>query len=293
MTDFLLIVSLISSMQQKRETYMTTQLIDTLAGAPRETHAQSDGQKLTIGDGFVAQSYQHTDFQGLMDPLIMVDHFVATKPTFGPHAHAGLSAVTVMFEDSEGAFHNRDSLGNDLELAPGDLYWFKAARGALHDEAPRPDARTHALQVFVNLPAENRHDAPFAFHLPAKDIPKLAGDRSTARLILGEGNGVTGRVAPDVPLTLLDIYMQAGRSVYAQRQQRPTRLDLGHYWHLHRDLERRVCQSETWQSHRMCRCLRHLIYLRRGRPCRPVSGASLAPSLCSTGAVRDGQSSRA
>lgn len=187
---------------------MTTPIIDTLAGAPCETHAQSDGREIIIGDGFVAQSYQHSDFRGLMDPLIMVDHFVATKPTFGPHAHAGLSAVTVMFEDSEGAFRNRDSLGNDLELAPGDLYWFKAARGALHDEAPQPGARTHALQVFVNLPAENRHDAPCAFHLAARDIPRLAGHRSTARLILGDSNGVTGRVAPDVPLTLLDINMQ-------------------------------------------------------------------------------------
>lgn len=189
---------------------MTTHIIDKLAGVPCETHAQSNGREITIGSGFVAQSYQHSDFRGLMDPLIMVDHFVATQPTFGPHAHAGLSAVTVMFEDSEGAFRNRDSLGNDLELAPGDLYWFKAARGALHDEAPQPGARTHALQVFVNLPAENRHDAPDAFHLAAKDIPKLAGNRSTARLILGASNGVTGPVAPDVPLTLLDINMQAG-----------------------------------------------------------------------------------
>ncbi|WP_368085985.1 pirin family protein [Tropicimonas marinistellae] len=189
---------------------MTKQHIDKLVGAPTETHALSDGRKVTIGDGFAARSYQHTDFQGLMDPLIMVDHFVMTRPTFGTHAHAGLSAVTVMFEDSEGAFLNRDTLGNDLNLAPGDLYWFKAARGAIHNEAPRPGAKTHALQVFVNLPAKNRHDAPSAFHIAAKDIPKLRSDRANARLILGETNGVTGQAAPDIPLTLLDINMQAG-----------------------------------------------------------------------------------
>lgn len=189
---------------------MNTQRIDKLAGVPCETHAQSDGRKITIGDGFEAKSYQHADFRGLMDPLIMVDHFIMTQPTFGTHAHAGLSAVTVMFEDSKGAFRNRDSLGNDLELAPGDLYWFKAARGAIHNEAPRPDARTHALQVFVNLPTENRYDAPSAFHLAAKDIPKLSGDRATARLVLGESKGVTGAAAPDISLTLLDIDMHAG-----------------------------------------------------------------------------------
>ncbi len=100
--------------------------------------------------------------------------------------------------------------GNDVDLAPGDLYWFKAAQGAIHNEAPRPGARTHALQVFVNLAEENRHDAPSAFHLAAKDIPKLPGDRATARLVLGESNGVAGAAAPDIPLTLLDIEIQAG-----------------------------------------------------------------------------------
>lgn len=189
---------------------MNTQLIDKLAGVPCETHAQSDGRKIIIGDGFAAQSYQHEDFGGLMDPLIMVDHFVMTQPTFGTHAHAGLSALTVMFEDSKGAFRNRDSLGNDLDLLPGDLYWFKAARGAVHNEAPHPGARTHALQVFVNLPAEIRHDAPSSFHLAATDIPKLAGDSANARLVLGKSNGVTGAAAPDIPLSLLDISMRAG-----------------------------------------------------------------------------------
>ncbi len=189
---------------------MNMRHIDKLAGVPCETHAQSGGRPLRIGDGFEAQSYQHADFRGLMDPLIMVDHFTMTQPTFGTHAHAGLSAVTVMFEDSEGAFHNRDSLGNDLDLAPGDLYWFKAARGALHNEATRPDARIHALQVFVNLAAEHRHDAPAAFHVAAADIPRLMGEGATARLVLGEGGGRQGAIAPDNPLTLLDIDIKAG-----------------------------------------------------------------------------------
>ncbi len=189
---------------------MNTQHIDKLAGVPCETHAQSEGRPLTIGDGFQAQSYHHGEFRGLMDPLIMVDHFTMTQPTFGTHAHAGLSAVTVMFEDSQGAFNNRDSLGNDLDLGPGDLYWCKAARGALHNEATRPGAKTHALQVFVNLSAEHRHDAPAAFHVAAADIPRLAGERANARLILGEGGGIQGAVAPDNPLTLLDIDIKAG-----------------------------------------------------------------------------------
>ena len=189
---------------------MNTQFFDGSANALRTDQARSDGKRVSIGDGFSARSYRRSEFSGLMDPLIMVDHFVMTEPTFGTHAHAGLSAVTVLFEDSEGAFRNRDSLGADIDLAPGDLYWFKAARGAVHNEEPRPGARTHALQVFVNLPAEKRRDAPAALHLPAKDIPRIAGDRASARLLLGESDGVAGAQAPDVPLTLLDINLREG-----------------------------------------------------------------------------------
>ncbi len=189
---------------------MITQFIDKLAGVPCETYAQSDGQRIARGDGFSATSYQHADFRGLMDPLIMVDHFTMTAPTFGTHPHAGLSAVTVVFEDSEGTFRNRDSLGNEIDLEPGDLYWFKAARGAIHNEQPRPGSRTHALQVFVGLPADRRQDAPSAFHLRAKDVPRLHGERATARLLLGESHGVAGAAAPDNPLSLLDITIEAG-----------------------------------------------------------------------------------
>ncbi|MEM7471597.1 MAG: pirin-like C-terminal cupin domain-containing protein [Pseudomonadota bacterium] len=188
---------------------MTTQLIDKLAGVPCETYAQSAGQRIARGDGFSATSYQHAVFRGLMDPLIMVDHFTMTAPTFGTHPHAGLSAITVMFEDSEGVFRNRDSLGNDIDLGPGDLYWFKAARGAIHNEQPRPGSRAHALQVFVGLPADRRRDAPSAFHLRAQDVPRLHGERATARLLLGESNGLAGATAPDNPLSLLDITLQA------------------------------------------------------------------------------------
>ena len=80
--------------------------------------AIQQGETMTRGEGFEALSFIHRTLDGLMDPLIMVDHFTMTAPTFAPHAHAGLSAVSVLFEDSTGSFRSRDSLGNDIELAP-------------------------------------------------------------------------------------------------------------------------------------------------------------------------------
>ena len=79
----------------------------------------SKGHYFEVGEGFSAHSFRHTDYAGLMDPLIMVDHYTMSKPTFGAHPHAGLAAVSLLFEDSEGQFRNRDSMGNDFDLLAG------------------------------------------------------------------------------------------------------------------------------------------------------------------------------
>jgi redox-sensitive bicupin YhaK (pirin superfamily) len=168
------------------------------------------GERMTRGGGFEALSFIHRQLDGVMDPLIMVDHFTMTEPTFGPHAHAGLSAVSVLFEDSAGGFRNRDSLGADIALAPGDLYWLKAGRGAVHDEAPTPGSRTHALQLFVNLPAAQKLDAPEARHVAATEMPVIEGPGHRVRVMTGESNGVVGAAPPALPFTILDIALQAG-----------------------------------------------------------------------------------
>lgn len=176
--------------------------------APRIAIQQ--GEAMARGAGFEALSFSHRTAGGLMDPLLMADHFTMTEPTFGPHAHAGLSAVSVLFEDSEGGFRNRDSLGNDVTLAPGDLYWLKAGRGAVHDEAPTPGSRTHALQVFVNLPAAQKLDAPAALHVPAARMPVIAGPGHRVRVMSGRSGAALGAQAPVGGITILDITLAAG-----------------------------------------------------------------------------------
>jgi len=103
------------------------------------------GTCFSIGNGFEAQSLKHEQFDGLMDPLVMIDHYTMTTPTFGAHPHAGMSSVSILFEDSEGVFNNRDSLGNNIDLLPGDAYWLMAGRGAIHDEKPTRGSHTHGL----------------------------------------------------------------------------------------------------------------------------------------------------
>lgn len=168
------------------------------------------GKPLSIRSGFEALSFKHAMFEGRMDPLVMVDHYTMIEPTFGAHPHAGMSAVTVLFEDSQGAFNNRDSLGNNIDLMPGDLYWLKAGSGAVHDEKPVPGARAHGLQMFVNLPARMKHDRPEALHVKAGDIPVIETNGARARIVLGESNGVRGASSPALPITILDVKIDKG-----------------------------------------------------------------------------------
>ena len=168
------------------------------------------GANLTIGTGFNAQSFRVGDIGEMMDPLVMVDHYVMTESTFGEHPHAGLSAVSLLFEDSEGLFHNRDSLGNNFDLKPGDLYWLSAGSGAVHDESPRANARVHGLQVFVNVPKAERFATPTSLHVRSTDMPVIKDPDFRVKIALGESNGVHGATSPSISMTILDGTIQPG-----------------------------------------------------------------------------------
>jgi redox-sensitive bicupin YhaK (pirin superfamily) len=160
-----------------------------------------------IGNGFSAHHFSEDMFDGGMDPLLMVDHFVMTAPTFEPHLHAGISAVTAMFEDSVGSFRNRDSLGNRVSLKGGDLYWLAAANGAAHEETPEDGARVHALQVFVNLPARMKHCPARVLHVQAETVPVLEGDGYRVRVVLGTTGATSGADGTPEEMTLLDGFL--------------------------------------------------------------------------------------
>ncbi|UPG94457.1 pirin family protein [Luteibacter aegosomatissinici] len=147
-----------------------------------------------------------------MDPLVKVDHFVMTAPTFEAHVHTGISAVTALFEDSRGRFLNRDSLGNNLALQGGDLYWLAAGRGAAHEEKPTEGGWIHALQVFVDLPPRAKGEPPRAVLVQAADVPLVEAVGCRVRIVLGRSGAVVGELGTPQEMTMLDGVMDAGAS---------------------------------------------------------------------------------
>ena len=170
--------------------------------------------------GFDAHSGAHmlrTDLSWI-DPFIGIDSFTMPQPFFGPHPHAGMSAVPVMLPESEAGFINRDSLGDRSTIAPGDLHWTQAGRGMMHEEVPAvPGQAAHGLQVFVNLASVNKQAEPVAFHVNHQDMPMVAGPGSSVRVIAGEFAGRASPIAHDArwvtKVNVLDVTLDAGASL--------------------------------------------------------------------------------
>lgn len=139
-------------------------------------------------------------------PLALLDTFRVSGAPFGPHPHAGFSAITYVLEDSAAALRSRDSLGNDLVIRPGGLVWLQAGRGAQHQEVPAMAGQElHGAQIYVNLSARNKMVAPQTLFLQPEQVPvwtHAAGDR--VRVLVGRYGDLASAITPAEPYTILD-----------------------------------------------------------------------------------------
>lgn len=146
-----------------------------------------------------------------IDPFLQLDHFFMGQPTFPPHPHAGFSAVTYLFEDSEGSFINRDTMSaeDSVLIHPGDLHWTQSGSGMVHEETPtEPGKVCHGLQMFVNLAAVNKFSEPKAFHLNSSSIPIYEdGKDGRVRVLAGDAFGLSSPLQTLTPVTILDAFL--------------------------------------------------------------------------------------
>ncbi|WP_199866276.1 pirin family protein [Flavobacterium sp. Root186] len=160
---------------------------------------------------FFARKARNNDFDGLMDPIIGFDHFELTHDIFGPHPHAGMSAISYVFEKSA-SYHSIDSRGNNVIITPGSLLWTYAGKGIVHSEFPVPDgAAVEGLQLFVNIPASQKQQDPKSIFIDKLQIPEIKQEGVRVRVVCG-GSGTTlnKTVTPD-ELTILHVFLEAGK----------------------------------------------------------------------------------
>jgi redox-sensitive bicupin YhaK (pirin superfamily) len=162
-------------------------------------------------------SYEFTTAQlssrsvgGDIDPVIGIDHFIMRVPVFAPHPHAGFSAVTYLFEDSQGEFIIRDSLGHHIAAKPGSVIWTITGSGVVHEEFPRERGKpTHGLQIFMNLAAAEKMQAPRVMFVDGPDVPVSQRPGARIRVLVGSVGDVHGKIEPPGDITFLDVKLDA------------------------------------------------------------------------------------
>ena len=108
---------------------------------------------------------------------------------FGPHPHRGIQTVT-FFLQGEG-FH-QDNVGNRFSVAEGGVQWMVAGSGLLHaeqltDRLLQTGGPVELMQLWLNLPARRKAEAPSYQGLQAADLPTLLLDHGRAQLTLVAG----------------------------------------------------------------------------------------------------------
>jgi len=139
----------------------------------------------------------------MVGPFIFFDQMGPAEFLIGsgidvrPHPHIGLATVTYLFD---GEIVHRDSLGTALSIKPGELNLMSAGRGIVHSERTGPEQRAKGprlfgIQAWAALPKSHEEGAPAFAHHDASELPRIAGDGKTVRVIMGTLYGETSPAA--------------------------------------------------------------------------------------------------
>ena len=183
----------------------------------RQVERLVSGQPASDGDGVKVTRVLTQSLQKRLDPFLMFGTFGSDSASgyiggFPNHPHRGFETVTIMLE---GRMRHKDSVGNVGLLEPGRAQWMTAGRGIIHSEMPeQDDGRMFGFQLWVNLAAKDKMNAPGYRDVPPADVPVVdLVDGVRVRVIAGQALGVAGAVqrATTEPL-VLDIVLPAGCS---------------------------------------------------------------------------------
>src|SRR4051812_48969610 len=172
------------------------------------------------GEGFpVRRAFAGVDLTHL-DPFVHMDQmgeveYAPGEPKGTPwHPHRGFETVTYLMD---GTFEHQDSHGGGGLITNGDTQWMTAGAGLLHIEKP-PESLVvsgglfHGIQLWVNLPREEKWVAPRYQDLRGNSVALLASDDAGAlvRVIAGEVAGHAGPGSTHTPMAMVHASLAPG-----------------------------------------------------------------------------------
>ncbi|MDG3581247.1 MULTISPECIES: pirin family protein [Galbibacter] len=135
-----------------------------------------------------------------------------------PHPHIGLSTLTYLFD---GAIFHRDSLGNSIEIKPGEVNWMTAGKGVVHSERTPEylrgqDTYLHGFQIWIGLPKHLEQCEPSFFHIDKDAIPAWEDKGVAYKLIAGSIKDRESPVPVHSPMYFIEI-----------KTKKPQTIDIG------------------------------------------------------------------
>ncbi|MDG2090684.1 MAG: pirin family protein [Gammaproteobacteria bacterium] len=157
----------------------------------------------------------------MVGPFIFLDHMgpmdLAANEGLDvkPHPHIGLSTLTYLLE---GKLLHQDSLGNNIEIVPGDVNLMTAGKGITHSEREPLESRSlphrvNGIQCWLALPESKGEIEPSFQHISQSDLDKVEEGGVYMTLIAGTAFGLQSPVNTFSPLFLLDVEALAGSTI--------------------------------------------------------------------------------
>jgi quercetin 2,3-dioxygenase len=170
-----------------------------------------------VGDGFPVRTLLFYGEQGeSISPFLLLDYagpaqFPPTEKRLGvgEHPHRGFETVTIVYD---GEVEHRDSSGASGTIGAGDVQWMTAASGVVHEEFhgcnfAKSGGRFEMVQLWVNLPAVHKMDAPRYQEITSAHIPvvSLPNDAGSVRVIAGAFADTQGAAKTFSPVNVWDV----------------------------------------------------------------------------------------
>ncbi|WP_049981345.1 pirin family protein [Halolamina rubra] len=145
------------------------------------------GQTVRHGTGVNSTRAFPTDqFPRNLDPFVLFERFyIDPDDGFPNHPHRGFEIVSYMLE---GGMDHEDSLGVSHTAHAGDAMHITAGAGIEHSEMPADGAACNGLQLWVNLPGEQKDAEADYEDADADELPTERVDGATVTTVVGEGS---------------------------------------------------------------------------------------------------------
>jgi quercetin 2,3-dioxygenase len=175
------------------------------------------------GGGFlVRRPFPKSSFSEF-DPFLLLDELspINLKPGQAKgapdHPHRGFEIVSYVLD---GRLEHKDSAGNTGLLNPGDVQCMTAGAGVVHSEMPesmftQTGGRLHGIQLWINLPQQDKMMPPRYQEIPAAQIPiaQTEDGSVTVRVIAGESLGAKAIIQTRTPIAYLHFTLQPGATM--------------------------------------------------------------------------------